>query len=452
MFGTLRSIPSGNETYMVQATSPPFKTGRDTQPSRLACVACRMKKLKCTGERAGCQRCLTKDIACQYTVHRTRDRGPSNVKRPAPRNTSNNQRSAEQSSQKAGADELAEPVPECATSPSHSTRSGPMETGSITDFNLDQDLLQSSAFLMDCDQGELNEEESLAQFVESSKLTHDESWVFDLNKDLWSAQLSSMFDSDTSRQLPSFLSETLVAPLKETQAIQEAGTHLANSNLADFTISNGSTTTMNEEPRPLPDQPFCQCIPCALNIYEKLMINSYTRASDSVWSVNEVLYSLKIATAQCLNMMDCPSCSTNSPLISLIASVCEKLILQFEKVINSYADCSPVESSGSSNASSDTRLRRMSGINLKFSKDNTACSSSSSNYGVTNITELKIDGDDEIKVVKVLLMSRINLVDQLLQRMLKTVTGNAEAWVGYKEMLERIGVKLHSVAADLSRI
>lgn len=46
-------------------------------PSRLACLACRQKHLKCDAKQPKCTRCISRDAECSYTASRRGYRGPS---------------------------------------------------------------------------------------------------------------------------------------------------------------------------------------------------------------------------------------------------------------------------------------------------------------------------------------------------------------------------------------
>ncbi|KAI1394752.1 hypothetical protein F4819DRAFT_239462 [Hypoxylon fuscum] len=68
MFSTFMHLESGSGSgqYVVESTASPFDRPSH-RISRLACVYCRSKKVKCTGEEHGCRRCLDKQIVCSYT-------------------------------------------------------------------------------------------------------------------------------------------------------------------------------------------------------------------------------------------------------------------------------------------------------------------------------------------------------------------------------------------------
>ncbi|KAI0889379.1 uncharacterized protein GGS22DRAFT_153752 [Annulohypoxylon maeteangense] len=68
MFMTFKPLESepGNGHYVLESTASPLNRPPH-RISRSACVYCRSKKVKCTGEEDGCRRCSDKQIACSYT-------------------------------------------------------------------------------------------------------------------------------------------------------------------------------------------------------------------------------------------------------------------------------------------------------------------------------------------------------------------------------------------------
>lgn len=248
-----------------------------------------------------------------------------------------------------------------------------------------------------------------------------------------------------SEQLPSFLSEPFSVPPALSQAVEGANDQHSTTNISE------AITMMNMEAHPISGNHPCRCTPIALEIYEKLMLSSYAKNSEAFGSINEALYFLKIAAAHGMSMMDCPSCSNSSSLVTLVASVCEKLIFQFENVISLYLTRRTPRGLATSThliTSPEGSPRIMSGMSLRLGNDNVASISSvrTNGYVDKNPAELKIDSDDEVKVIRVLLMSRMNFVDRLLQRMLSAVNRNGHSWDGHRRILEGIGAKLRAVA------
>ncbi|PVI05739.1 hypothetical protein DM02DRAFT_650412 [Periconia macrospinosa] len=78
MFGTFRhqKPQPDHDLATLESTASPFERS-SYRISRLACVFCRSKKVKCTGEEQGCQRCLEKQIICSYTTSARRSSGIS---------------------------------------------------------------------------------------------------------------------------------------------------------------------------------------------------------------------------------------------------------------------------------------------------------------------------------------------------------------------------------------
>ncbi|KAG6364519.1 hypothetical protein INS49_006120 [Diaporthe citri] len=66
MFQTLRQEVRGDRQFVAETTGAPFEKKSQGRFARVACNLCRGKKLKCTGEKEGCQRCLEKGLACFY--------------------------------------------------------------------------------------------------------------------------------------------------------------------------------------------------------------------------------------------------------------------------------------------------------------------------------------------------------------------------------------------------
>ncbi|KAI1127653.1 hypothetical protein F5Y10DRAFT_292689 [Nemania abortiva] len=66
MFQILRQANQRDGTYVLESTNPPFEKRDPAQIVRLACLRCREKKVRCTGDKDGCQRCSDKGVKCSY--------------------------------------------------------------------------------------------------------------------------------------------------------------------------------------------------------------------------------------------------------------------------------------------------------------------------------------------------------------------------------------------------
>ncbi|KAL4922543.1 hypothetical protein BDW62DRAFT_54836 [Aspergillus aurantiobrunneus] len=61
MFGTLRYLPEKKTAEFLERESGA------TKPQHSACDNCRVKKIRCSGRKAGCSRCKTLSLPCSYT-------------------------------------------------------------------------------------------------------------------------------------------------------------------------------------------------------------------------------------------------------------------------------------------------------------------------------------------------------------------------------------------------
>ncbi|KAK8132040.1 hypothetical protein PG999_000213 [Apiospora kogelbergensis] len=65
MFQVLRQADQRDGTSILESATP---RGGQTATTRLACVRCREKKVRCTGDRDSCQRCKDKQVPCSYVA------------------------------------------------------------------------------------------------------------------------------------------------------------------------------------------------------------------------------------------------------------------------------------------------------------------------------------------------------------------------------------------------
>ncbi|KAI1098797.1 hypothetical protein F4804DRAFT_346026 [Jackrogersella minutella] len=136
MFGSWRVNPNGDHPT----------TFRHSHTGRKACKNCRARKVKCTGELSGCQRCETLGIECAYTT------GPSKRRRGSP----------DGAAKKTGkpAAELPDPGatrPEITASHSQPPPSDPNTTMSDFDFDVSTESgnCEGGAFTADMEQWSL---------------------------------------------------------------------------------------------------------------------------------------------------------------------------------------------------------------------------------------------------------------------------------------------------------
>ncbi|CAI7653281.1 unnamed protein product [Penicillium pancosmium] len=74
MFGTLRYLPEKKVGEFLERESGVAEDGATNKPQHSACDNCRIKKIRCSGRKAGCSRCKTLSLPCNYTHALTRKR------------------------------------------------------------------------------------------------------------------------------------------------------------------------------------------------------------------------------------------------------------------------------------------------------------------------------------------------------------------------------------------
>ncbi|KAF7181114.1 hypothetical protein CNMCM7691_000243 [Aspergillus felis] len=72
MFGTLRYLPENKTGEFLERESGVVGKAPTNKPQHSACDHCRVKKIRCSGRRAGCSRCKTLSLPCSYTHVPTR--------------------------------------------------------------------------------------------------------------------------------------------------------------------------------------------------------------------------------------------------------------------------------------------------------------------------------------------------------------------------------------------
>ncbi|EAW12424.1 Zn(II)2Cys6 transcription factor domain-containing protein [Aspergillus clavatus NRRL 1] len=72
MFGTLRYLPKKKTGEFLKRESGVVGNIATNKPQHSACDNCRVKKIRCSGRRAGCSRCKTLSVPCRYTHVPTR--------------------------------------------------------------------------------------------------------------------------------------------------------------------------------------------------------------------------------------------------------------------------------------------------------------------------------------------------------------------------------------------
>ena len=188
----------------------------------------------------------------------------------------------------------------------------------------------------------------------------------------------------------------------------------------------------------------CQCVQTALKIDEQLKI--YTAAkggcrsitgSGTVPKIDEDLNHLKRVLAQCSAMLECRLCNGESSIMMLILSISEKLLASFEQLCNSFL------------APKSSDFRRRSSSDSRMSINSFSTVSTDDSQGM-KIGEYTLDTEDELQVIRALVISRMKSLGSLLFKLEKIISSNG--WTGHGEILESIHCSYRRMATTIKRL
>ena len=188
----------------------------------------------------------------------------------------------------------------------------------------------------------------------------------------------------------------------------------------------------------------CQCVQTALKIDEQLKI--YTAAKGSCRSItgpgnvpklDEDLNHLKRVLAQCSAMLECRFCNGESSIMMLILSISEKLLASFEQLCNSFLV--PKSSDLRRRSSSDSRMS-VNSFSTVFTDDTQGL----------KIGEYTLDTEDELQVIRALVVSRMKSLGSLLFKLEKLISSNG--WTGHGEILESIHCSYRRMATTIRKL
>ncbi|KAI1423243.1 hypothetical protein F5Y12DRAFT_554613 [Xylaria sp. FL1777] len=289
MFSTLQYDSTSNGPFVVQSTLPPFDLKRPSKLTRFACINCRTSKLKCSGEREGCQRCGVKEIECCYPKPSS---GRRNVK-PSKRHTLTGK---------------------AASQGDHSTSSrGKPQSPPKTPTN-------NAQF-------DFTRETSPQDMLES-------------NAGHWLSQkdFEEQYDGDLSADVSDCLQDKVPPSLEAWQPILPADT-APKSPTMGADIGTDSPTVSRSLGSGLPSlnltgisfvpELLCFCSSDAIGLYDYIQ-TTLVWPDDKTITSGALLQCQKKALSECENLLTCKSCTSQSKYITLIIAMCENLLSSME--------------------------------------------------------------------------------------------------------------------------
>ncbi|KAI1282925.1 hypothetical protein F5Y07DRAFT_201170 [Xylaria sp. FL0933] len=298
MFSTLQYDSTSNGPFVVQSTLPPFDLKRPSKLTRLACINCRISKLKCSGEREGCQRCRAKEIECCYPK-------PPNGRR---NNKASSKRQTIPSKAVLQADHSRSSQGKPHSSPGTPTNELQFDFGAET----------SPREMLDNDAGH---------------------WLS--QKDF-----REHYDGDLSAEVSECLQEKIPPNLEGWQpvlpgdATPKGPTMAADIGTGNPTVSRGlgselpNLTGISFEPELL-----CFCSWDAIGTYDYIQTTLVWKPEEKPVTLSALLQCQKKALSECESLLGCKSCTSQSKYITLIIVMCEYLLSSMEggyKIQSSY--------------------------------------------------------------------------------------------------------------------
>ncbi|KAE8368551.1 hypothetical protein BDV27DRAFT_153931 [Aspergillus caelatus] len=282
MFRTFRHINSENRRDILESVLPPFDRKRQGKLTRVACIHCRSKKLKCTGERNGCRRCRLKKLDCTYprpssskSLSKTKDQ----------ERTSHTDRHPLAAGNHAGTAYIREPIV---------TNSVMMEGFADGNHKLDQ-------------MGTLD----VANYFLWNESSPDEAHNPDTNTIDYLTQDASFFS------IPCF---------RDSQPDSE------KAHGAGCTPEPAFKTGTNSKSTP------CSCLRQILRTFETVQLATalgLQDASEAFYSnARNTLCVQKDALASCETLLECPMCSSQSEHITMVTYINDKMLTSIRDLVS----------------------------------------------------------------------------------------------------------------------
>ncbi|KAK7180882.1 nmrA-like family protein [Paraphaeosphaeria sporulosa] len=328
MFITLKC---NKDSISVEQSSA--STAQGTRPRHAACYECRVKKLKCSGDKGGCAGCLSNKLECTYNpprrvynsaTRRSRRRSQAqslgtysmHTRPPSARSrdpsTPRLSTSSSTTSIELDLDRLSWPK---HTFPAPETTENFLDAfwKQISASSEDRLREGASPLFPTTDAG--HDLLDPAEFSPSEEILHSNSndALTALSSDLFGDPSLSLAFSNPGHPHTD-ASSMLMQPASELDTISGAktqGTALSNA-------SGGS----------------CRCMTDALTILDELEARKMETSPYVTHTVSGILSANKSALWQCDRVIECPTCPYRPGCVLLLILICRNLVFQFQQLIS----------------------------------------------------------------------------------------------------------------------
>jgi len=391
MFFTLKTNGQADEPYSFETTAPPFSKKREGKLAKVACIHCRMSKLKCSGEPQSCQRCRSKQLECRYpSAPRTQRRQPS------PPDT-----------------------------PQEGPQEGVMESvmeGTGTDDDM---ITVSSSTRESTNSGSLNGSSLGFEVPEFST---------PLNINMMLSDSEYIAPMDTVRpweQQPfDFTASNSKTPWNDSL------------DLDDFDLGAGDPACPVEASALPKMGGGCSCLSRVVGTHEALEVALWSQRklfSDA----DNMLQHQKKLLLECEELLECKECSALPAYIMLIISMCSRLLETLDDMCRDVTGGDFMEAARATNKaglSTEENKKRKNGSDSGDSDE------SRRRYGLTTRSR-RLDDDDERLVLQSLVTARVTRLDGLLGTLDKVVS--RYSWPAHKGLLRELQDRLAGGAFNI---
>ncbi|KAI0113595.1 hypothetical protein GGR51DRAFT_19032 [Nemania sp. FL0031] len=338
MFVTLRCSKDG--LFVRDAPTVPEDGNK---PRHIACFNCRLRKLKCSGDRKACSACISSKTRCTYpseTSQKIKTRRDSHKTLCRLSKSPSEVLSITTEASPTGApwspeESRQQPTPDCAPSPT------------LLPYFLAHQELAPDAYQTSCFDGQptmLNWSPELLPLMNgefsgsADVLTDDISWYSSLPKQDGNPG-SSISGSSKLVRVPLDPSPAVSSSTEQVNAYETDENNDPNAS-SELTIRptppnpkpSDSSEQRSDSSIDVADKPGCTCLTNVVAILEKLEIYSTQGGQISFSRMGDTLSLSKNAMARCNRMLDCTTCRSSSSAIMILLLIGRHLVSQFDQL------------------------------------------------------------------------------------------------------------------------
>ncbi|KAF2753070.1 hypothetical protein EJ05DRAFT_523464 [Pseudovirgaria hyperparasitica] len=491
MFGTWRYDPTDNKLIGIQDSSVKAKTWNRGKLNS-ACKACKDKKLRCTAQRTGCDRCKANGTTCIYVPRRASSRATTNPHRAEGESHGGREKTVEKADSRYQSRSSSSPVGDPSESEQLNGESSTLASGmsmspapSLDSLHFLQEAILPSGSLDifevamqpdyslgggglefelsddnnnedndDNDNGNANcNSNSISNSNSSNSNSNVNGFhVFDQDQDLL---LSTEQDLD-SLGFPLPTPSDSTSPPRSRTERQPPALALAPEPAPAHLSLGPDPFTFTGSPRPRPSHHRrntttnikvatcpCSCLQNLAALLERLMLMTSGISTPQTQSLDVQLAIHKAALARCDAVLCCTLCDTRSENTMLLITVCERIVDMCANIVDTYH--LHLDADQSATASLDSLLQ-----NSGASAPSIPESASSSNTLVSgpvsplSVGSFQISSMNEwAAVIRTIIRLQLQRMGSLLGRMKSLSTGEVQDV--HSDMLKKLRDRVRSL-------